>query len=129
VGSTCFTVTPGGTLGAKATICVQLSTYDLSLGDTSKLTLGYWDATDSTWHLASDVTVTGTTICGKTSHLSDWAVLHKTGEGWQWWYWALIGGGAFIVVLAIILLLVLPKRGKGEEIPSEELYGEEEEEF
>ena len=127
VGNTCFSVTPGGALGAEATICVELSSYDLSLGDESDLTLGYWDG--DAWVLASDVTVTGNTICGKTSHLSDWAVLSKTGEGWLWWYWALIGGGAFIVVLAIILLLVLPKRGKGEEIPSEELYGEEEEEF
>ena len=127
VGSTCFSVTPSGALGAEATICVQLSTYDLSLGDEGDLTLGYW--ADGTWNEASDVTVTGNTICGKTSHLSDWAVLSSTGEGWLWWYWALIGGGAFIVVLAIILLLVLPKRGKGEEIPSEELYGEEEEEF
>jgi len=127
VGSTCFSVTPGGALGAEATICVELSSYDLSLGDEGDLTLGYWDG--DAWVLASDVTITGNTICGKTSHLSDWAVLSSTSEGWLWWYWALIGGGAFIVVLAIILLLVLPKRGKGEEIPSEELYGEEEEEF
>jgi len=127
VGSTCFSITPSGELGAEATICVQLSTYDLNLGDEGDLTLGYW--ADGTWNEASDVTVTGNEICGKTSHLSDWAVLSSTGEGWLWWYWALIGGGAFIVVLAIILLLVLPKRGKREEIPAEELYGEEEEEF
>jgi len=127
VGSTCFSVTPTGALGAEATICVQLSSYDLSLGDEGDLTLGYW--ADGTWNVASDITITDDTICGKTSDLSDWAVLSSTGEGWVWWYWALIGGGAFIVVLAIILLIALPKRGKGEEIPSEELYGEEEEEF
>jgi hypothetical protein len=127
VGSTCFSVTPSGALGAEATICVDLSSYDLSLGDEGDLTLGYW--ADGTWNEASDITITGNTICGKTSDLSDWAVLSSTGEGWVWWYWALIGGGAFIVVLAIILLIALPKRGKGEEIPAEELYGEEEEEF
>jgi hypothetical protein len=127
VGSTCFSVTPTGALGAEATICVQLSSYDLSLGDEGDLTIGYW--ADGTWNVASDITITDDTICGKTSHLSDWAVLSSTGEGWVWWYWALIGGGAFIVVLAIILLIALPKRGKGEEIPAEELYGEEEEEF
>ena len=127
VGSTCFSVTPSGALGAEATICVDLSSYDLSLGDEGDLTLGYW--ADGTWNEASDITITGSTICGKTSDLSDWAVLSSTGEGWVWWYWALIGGGAFIVVLAIILLIALPKKGKGEEIPAEELYGEEEEEF
>lgn len=126
VGSTCFSVTPGGTLGAAATICVELSSYDLSLGDEGDLTLGYWS--DGEWHAVSSE-INGNTICGTTNHLSDWAVLSSTGGGWLWWYWALIGGGAFIVVLAIILLLVLPKKGKGEEIPSEELYGEEEEEF
>ena len=128
VGSTCFSVTPSGALAQPARICVQLSTYDLNLGDKADLTLGYW--ANGTWNEASDVTVNAdNTICGTTSHLSDWAVLSKTGTGWLWWYWALIGGGAFIVVLAIILLIALPKRGKGEEIPSEELYGEEEEEF
>ena len=129
VGGTCFSVTPSGALGEPAEICVQLSSYDLNIvnDDTSKLTLGYW--ANSKWNEATDVTVTDNEICGQTTHLSDWAVLGSTGEGWLWWYWALIGGGAFIVVLAIILLLVLPKRGKGEEIPSEELYGEEEEEF
>jgi len=128
VGITCFSVTPSGDLDEPATICVKLSNYDKNIvDDESKLTLGYWS--DGEWHQASHIEITDDTICGQTTHLSDWAVLGKTGEGWQWWYWALIGGGAFIVILAIILLIVLPKKGKGEEIPAEELYGEEEEEF
>ena len=102
VGSSCFTVEPGGTLGAEATICVQLSTYDLTLGDKSNLTLGYW--ADGTWNLASDVTVTGNTICGKTSHLSDWAVLVKQISQSSIPIAVYIGGGiGVITVLAIIL--------------------------
>jgi hypothetical protein len=91
------------------------------------MTLGYWDG--STWVEASNVTLSadGNTLCGETTHFSDWAVLSNT--SWPWWYWALIGGGAVIIVIVIVLLIVLPKRRKGEEIPSEELYGEEEEEF
>ena len=104
------------------TICVDVSDYDQE-----NLTLGYWEG--GVWNEADNVTLDGDTLCGDTDHFSSWAVLSKTGEGWLWWYWALIGGGAFIVVLAIILLIVLPKKGKGEEIPAEELYGEEEEEF
>jgi hypothetical protein len=124
VAGTCFRVEPAGTLGEAATICVDVSSYD----NPEDLTLGYWDV--DTWVEADNVTLSsdGNTLCGEADHFSDWAVLSSTG-GWLWWYWALIGGGAFIVVLAIILLIVLPKRGKGEEIPSEELYGEEEEEF
>jgi len=97
--------------------------------DLNNLTLVYY--ADGVLHEASDITVTSTTICGKTSHFSTWAVAGKTAEeGWPWWYWALIGGGAFIILLAIILLIALPKKGaQEEEIPAEELYGEEEEEF
>ncbi|MFA5374409.1 MAG: hypothetical protein WC455_01430 [Dehalococcoidia bacterium] len=125
VGSTCFSVTPDGDIDGTVTICVELSSYDLSLGD--NLTLGYW--ADSTWNEASNITISGNTICGETDHLSDWAVLNKTSEGWPWWVWVLIGAGAFIIVLAIVLLIVLPKKGSKEEVPAEELYGEEEEEF
>ncbi len=122
VSGACFTVTSTLTLGGTATICVDVSGYD-----ESNLTLGYWDG--STWVEASNVTLSadGNTLCGETTHFSDWAVLSNS--SWPWWYWALIGGGAVIIVIVIVLLIVLPKRRKGEEIPSEELYGEEEEEF
>lgn len=131
VGSTCFSVTPSEALGADATICVKYSTADLNAagGDTSNLTIGYYSGGE--WYEASDVTVSGGVVCGKASHLSNWAVLSKTGDGdWAWWYYLIIGAGVFIVVLAIILLVVIPKKGaKEEEVPAEELYGEEEEEF
>jgi hypothetical protein len=123
VAGNCFTVESTATLEGTAEICIELS--QTIIDDNDNLTLGYWE--DDAW-VTIDTTLDGTMLCGTTDHFSDWAVLSSTG-GWLWWYWALIGGGAFIVVLAIILLLVLPKRGKGEEIPSEELYGEEEEEF
>lgn len=64
------------------TICVDLSSYDKSIvDDASDLTLGYWDSGE--WHEADDVAVIGDTICGTTTHLSDWAVLGSTGEGTQ----------------------------------------------
>jgi hypothetical protein len=130
VGSTCFSVTPSGALGADATICVKYSTADLNAagGDASNLTIGYYSG--GKWYEASDVTVSGGVVCGKTGHLSNWAVLAKAGDGgWAWWYYLIIGAGVFIVVLAIILLVVIPKSGKPEEIEGEEIYGEEEEEF
>jgi parallel beta-helix repeat protein len=80
VGNTCFTITPDGELGALATICVNLSPYDFSIVENgSDIKLGYW-ANDS-WNVASNVTIIGTTICGETSHLSDWAVLGAAVNG------------------------------------------------
>jgi sugar phosphate permease len=112
-------------LNAEATICAQLSTYDQGLDN---LTLIYY--ANGKWNEAKNINITGNTICGTTSHLSNWAVASKAASDWVWWYWVLIGAGAFIVVLAIVLLLVMPKKGaKEEEVPAEELYGEEEEEF
>jgi len=129
-----FTVTPAVNLNNPVEICVQLSTTDKNIrnnADVKSLTLAYWDSSASEWIEADDIVVTDNTICGKTNHFSEWAILGKVSGGeWVWWYWVLIGAGAFIVVLAIILLLVLPKKGgKEEEVPAEELYGEEEEEF
>ena len=79
VGGTCFNVTPDGALSANATICVNLSAADFSIVYNKSnvvLTLGYW-ANDS-WHVASNITITGSTICGQTNHLSDWSVLGAT---------------------------------------------------
>jgi hypothetical protein len=76
IGSTCFNVTPDGNLGGTARICVNLSVDDFSMIYNKSnviLTLGYW--ANYSWNVASKVTITGTTICGETSHLSDWAVL------------------------------------------------------
>jgi len=74
VGGTCFNVTPDGELNASATICVNLSAYDFSIVENkADLTLGYW--ANGSWNVADNVTISGTTICGKTAHLSDWAVL------------------------------------------------------
>ena len=74
VGSTCFNITPDGELGATARICVNLSADDFGIVDKkSDLTLGYW--ADGSWNVAGNITITGSTICGETTHLSDWAVL------------------------------------------------------
>ena len=76
VGSTCFNVTPSGELGAPARICVNLSAYDFSIVNKSDLKLGYWF--NGSWNLAGNITLAGTTLCGNTTHLSDWAVLGST---------------------------------------------------
>jgi len=83
VGSTCFNVTTDGSdgvLGAPATICVNLSAYDFTIvGNKSDLTLGYWF--NGSWVEAANVTLSGITLCGQTSHLSSWAVLGSTVNG------------------------------------------------
>ena len=80
VGSTCFNVTPDGALGAAATICVNLSAYDFSIvNDKADIKLGYWS--NGSWNLAGNITINGITLCGETTHLSDWAVLGSTVNG------------------------------------------------
>jgi len=74
VGDTCFSLTPTGALGAPAMICINLSPQDLSIVENqSDIKLGYWS--NDTWEVASNISLNGNTLCGETTHLSDWAIL------------------------------------------------------
>ena len=139
IGDTCFDVTPDGELDASATICVNLSAYDFSIVENkADLTLGYW--ANGSWNVADNVTISGTTICGKTAHLSDWAVLGTAvnttptpstsptpiitsqptatpsptkGGGTNW---ALIGGivgGVLLLVALVVAVSIRSRGGKG----------------
>ena len=81
VGGTCFNITPDGVLGANASICVNLSTSDLSiaLSQKSDPTFGYWF--NGSWVESSNVTLNSTVLCGQTNHLCHWAVLIPTVNG------------------------------------------------
>ena len=114
VGSTCFNVTPDAELGAAATICVNLSASDFIIVENhSDLTLGYWSG--DSWQEAANITLSGITLCGQTTHLSDWAVLGTTGNDLPipsntdggGTNWSLIGGIAGGVLLLILILLIV----------------------
>jgi len=134
-GSSCFTVTPAGSLGADVKLCVYYTNTDKAAGgnDANNLVLAYKDSSGKWVILNTDVNTAAGTICAETNYIGTIAVLGKVaGEdgGWAWWYYLLIALGALLVIAIIVLILVRPK-GEGAEMGEgeAEVYAEEEEEL
>ena len=126
IGSTCFTISPSSVLLEDATICVEYSAVDKNRagGDADLLRLAYYSG--GSWHIL-DTTVTATTACAETDHLSDWAVMAEEEGGFEWegWHILAIALGGLLLITFLVLLLVLPKRGEVVELEEEEAYEEE----